>query len=192
MGIPALARREGANMSIQELPVVELHSTRRSWPQDRIAELKRELAGGLSYSLIAARMGTTRNGISGIVYRLGLSDYAKNSVTEPRKHSPSISKRPRTSSGRLRRKSTGGLPIEAAPALNGDEPTDIVVEFIPPNPVTFAQLGEDHCRFPVSDSPVMFCGERPKEDRPYCTAHCRICYKPSSGAKPWVPGRVEG
>lgn len=162
----------------------------RDWPLERIEELKMLFykVPIVSYAIIGKELGISRCAVAGKVKRLGL---AERCPTRYAKRQPAVSKEARTSAGHTRRKPASARRIEFTPRPLGDEPTDIVVEFIPLNPVTFAQLGEDHCRFPVSDSPVMFCGERPKEDRPYCTAHCRICYKPSSGPKPWVPGRVE-
>lgn len=153
------------------------------WGEERITRIKGYLADGLSYELIAREMNTTRNGISGAVYRLGLSD-----KTSPRR--PSVTKRATTSAGRPRRKPATEPRIKFVPALVPTEATEIAADFVPPNPVRLLDLQPWNCRFPLGEpSEMLFCGD-PIARRNYCVGHAHLCFKPSSGPKPWVPGRV--
>ncbi len=50
-------------------------------------------------------------------------------------------------------------------------------------PVTFAKLGEAHCRYPLGDAipgtaAFRFCGDQRMGDSPYCPYHHRCCYLP--------------
>lgn len=59
---------------------------------------------------------------------------------------------------------------------------------------TIVELRPDHCRFPLwnDDDPSRFyCGAKGADmpGKPFCAGHERFAYKPSTGAKPWLPGR---
>lgn len=159
------------------------------WPAEHITELKGYLVEGMSAGLIGQRMKRSRNAVCGAIHRLGLSDKAS-----PRR--PSVSKRAMTSAGRKRAKPPTEPRIKFAPALAPTEATEIAADFVPPNPIRFIDSTDETCKWPI-DNPsanMLVCGD-PVRDQfgcPYCAAHSRIAYKPYSGPKPWVPGRVGG
>lgn len=174
-------------MTIQEfLPEPKLPT----WTDERVDELKRRRFGlKESCGFIARAMGVTRSAITGKINRLGLSEPRPEKATAPR---PLVSLRPITSAGRERKTRVSKRARDDGPAYIGPEATEIVSEFVPPNPVTLVQLEPCHCRWPIeSPGAVLYCGEIPKDERPYCPAHCLVAYKPQRGPKPWVPGRVE-
>lgn len=153
----------------------------------RLDELKGYLTDGLSYGLIAVKFGTSRNAISGVVYRLGL-----NGDQNGTKRRPSASLEARTSAGRIRKKPTTEPRIKIAPAFEATEKTETAADFAPQNPVRLLDLRPWNCRFPLGEpSEMLFCGD-PIAQRNYCSGHARLCFKPSAGPKPWVPGRVGG
>lgn len=159
---------------------------------ERLDDLKGYLSLGLSYRVIADKFGTSRGAISGVVDRYGLAEKDK-----PRH--PSVSKLATTSAGRKRKQRISAAPIEFVPTPEPTEATDIVVEFVPENPIRLVDATKKHCKWPIGEptSDMLVCGEIKVAggwERPYCGFHSRIAYQPSRSAprQPLIAGRGRG
>ena len=60
-------------------------------------------------------------------------------------------------------------PAAASPLTNGQAAADAFLG------IALVDLGQEHCRFPDGD-PVLFCGQPPLKDSPYCPKHHAICF----------------
>lgn len=136
-----------------------------AWTEDRVEELKRLWAEGLSASQIAARLGgITRNAVVGKVHRLGLTTRAAPA-------------KPKT------------LASEAkAPAPNENkQPLRTVLRDIPQGAdidgckLTVTSISDDRCKWPIGDptsEDFHFCGQACAPGKPYCAYHTQIAFQP--------------
>lgn len=148
-----------------------------SWTEQRIDDLRRHFANGLSASQIAGELGgVSRNGVIGKLHRMGLR----------REHKPRVRKQyaPRSARGeavsglmariesKLRHAAKAGT---SAPQLErAAPPVDQ-----PPLHIDFRDLNERTCKFAFGDeAPFTFCGHATAPGLPYCKAHCLIAYQP--------------
>jgi GcrA cell cycle regulator len=149
----------------------------RAWNDERVEQLKRLHAQGLSCSLIAAEIGCglSRNSIIGKLRRIGLRS-SKAGVTKERP------------TPRDRRRSLH-------PAANLFPPGDTTVERALPSSAlndaqvplnqrrTLVDLGQHDCRWSYDDpdaSDFFFCGAPTVDGLPYCRTHCERAYSRSS------------
>jgi len=149
-----------------------------SWTDERVEQLKKLWADGLSASQIAAELGgITRNAVIGKVHRLGLSGRAKSpSSGVPRARKPRSSGMMRVSRPSMRGNTALAYEYEIEPE---PELIDIPVE----QRKTLLQLTDKTCRWPVGDpggGEFYFCGGEAATDLPYCTHHSRIAYQPAN------------
>jgi GcrA cell cycle regulator len=164
-----------------------------TWTDERVEQLKKLWADGLSASQIAAQLGNiTRNAVIGKVHRLGLSGRAKSpSSAAPRP------RKPRSTSHMLRisRPSMRGntalahaYEVELEPE---PEPYDNVIPIGQRR--TLLELTEATCRWPVGDpgSPdFFFCGGQSLPGLPYCSHHTRVAYQPAASRRHRSPVRT--
>lgn len=161
------------------------------WTEERVAELRRHWAAGLSGGEIAALMEVpTRNAVIGKAHRLGLP--SRGPSTKPRKK-PSSS-RPKHSYQDARW-ANGSEPRAAAPTPKPVAPTPKPVALPPPPApepvpaamVAFADLEPHHCRY-IPGEPAgehtMCCGAPAVLGKPYCEAHVR---RTSNAVQPTKP-----
>ena len=151
-----------------------------TWTYERIAELTQLWAEGMSGSLIAAKMGTTRNAVIGKANRLGLASRATKSST-PRTKLRGLSS--------AERRSTHGVGREAAKRIRAKavklSPVPVAptppIERIDDQQIPIAQrcdlmaLGNNTCRWPVGEpgtAGFFFCGS-PEADLSRCVPYCR-------------------
>jgi len=144
-----------------------------AWNDDRVEQLKRLWAEGLSASQIASRIGgVTRNAVIGKVHRLGLSGRAAPAKPlrgcEPeRRDEPA-----------------------AAPAFSRREIEAIVAdpEFVAPavlasgDLATVATLKGNMCKWPIGDpakDDFHFCGQASPAGKPYCQYHAAMAFQPA-------------
>ncbi len=138
-----------------------------AWTEDRVEQLKKLWAEGLSASQIARTMGdVTRNAVIGKVHRLGLSGRATTSrVDRPRRATiPKPQPKPVVSEPEI---------IEEATLENG--------EF-----ATVMTLSSSMCRWPIGDpgsNEFHFCGNNTTAGSPYCSAHARLAYQPAQSRR---------
>lgn len=158
--------------------ISKLHP-RSDWTDERIDTLKKLYAENFSAGEIAAVFGgITRNAVIGKLHRLGIRRGIKkhpNSVVGWRKRRvPTLRAAPKPQPR-----------PDIAPACEAaDLPPDHS-----PCAVTFAELAEQHCRWPIGDpqSPdFRFCGAPKIDDAPYCARHARLAYAGKGAPKPWV------
>ena len=134
-----------------------------TWTMERIALLKDRICAGFSCGQIAHELGVSRNAVIGKTNRLGLSKQAglrKNA-------------RPRTVS---RQPILRALWAESQPSL-------VEVPGASANARSLLELQQWHCRWPVGDPSSEnfgFCGNMRIAGLPYCAAHARIAYRPST------------
>ncbi|MGB3720297.1 MAG: GcrA cell cycle regulator [Proteobacteria bacterium] len=155
------------------------------WTDERVEQLKRLWAEGLSASQIASRLGgVTRNAVIGKIHRLGLSGRATTSRTKSHRSRP----RPNTvpTAKRTAKTRFAGVGNPALRALYQPE----VESFVPPAeeieiPVherkTLQQLTESSCRWPIGDpqsEDFHFCNRTKVPGLPYCEVHARRAYQP--------------
>ncbi len=139
------------------------------WTDQRIANLKRLWADGLSASQIAAEIGgVTRNAVIGKVSRLGLSGRRqaaprRASVFKPQRTTPLRPATPR------------------APKAAPEPMAEVILLEIPvAQRKTLLQLNERNCRWPAGDprdADFYFCGGDVAGEHVYCAYHCRVAYE---------------
>jgi GcrA cell cycle regulator len=167
-----------------------------NWTDERVEQLKKLWAEGLSASQIAAQLGgVSRNAVIGKVHRLKLSGRGKTTSTQTRSKKVNTS----ASGGQRSGGSIGHMSSRVmnrsvgATALQAEYSTDLVTHTITKTvtdvvvPISrrleLVQLSERTCKWPVGD-PLQpdfnFCGNDVGESGPYCTYHSRLAYQPAS------------
>jgi len=148
------------------------------WTEEKTARLREMHAAGKRYPIIGAALGFTRNAIAGKVLRLGLDKRARPKT------------RPRTARiGKTRADSDRGVTQRIAQKLRirseangGAQIVECVVRDELPQPaeflgVTFADLADEHCRFPRGEgASIVFCGQPRLAGKPYCGFCCSLAY----------------
>ena len=161
------------------------------WTDDRVEQLKKMWAEGLSASQIAAKLagGVTRNAVIGKVHRMGLSGRVTNRrPTTPRTRKTREPSHPGRASATIASSSfrTSGnnalKPLSEVKPQPMLEPVPIHIADIPEGErVTILMLSDKTCRWPIGDpgsEEFCFCGKSPKEGAPYCAGHAQLAYQP--------------
>lgn len=168
----------------------ELHTPRNKWSDERIDDLRRLHAAGLSARQIAAEIGvSTRNSVVGKLHRLGLFKISKPKVA--RNYLPVQTRAPRTlamaigqtvskqADGGIVEKIRFGTAARKAVADKNRRPKPRVAapaEFLG---ITFMELVDGDCKFPRGEgAAITFCGQPALEGQPYCPGCYRIAYAP--------------
>ncbi|MBB3237594.1 GcrA family cell cycle regulator [Phyllobacterium endophyticum] len=167
-----------------------------NWTDERVEQLKKLWAEGLSASQIAAQLGgVSRNAVIGKVHRLKLSGRGKSTSTQTRSKKVNTT----ASGGHRSPGSLGHMSSRVvnrsvgATALQTEYSTDLVAHTVTKTvtdvvvPISrrleLVQLSERTCKWPVGD-PLQpdfnFCGNDVGESGPYCTYHSRLAYQPAS------------
>lgn len=154
------------------------------WTEERVAELKRMKAAGLSCSQIASCLGgLSRNAVIGKLHRLGL--HGERRPSKPRSAEPRKPRAPRTPHINQTYKRRA---IHIVTAGNGatllyeadqfDMNTRLSPEDIPVEQrKSLMELGSNDCRFPygdVGENDFFFCGGESVPGHSYCAMHCRV------------------
>jgi GcrA cell cycle regulator len=170
-----------------------------SWTDERVEQLTKLWADGLSASQIAAQLGgVSRNAVIGKVHRLHLPGRAKSGGSRaPRAKRPATTTRTYTSragTSAPRNPSTRGSGSgAAATALNTDvdavafQEVDIrpIEDVVVPisKKLKLVELGENTCKWPIGDpmaDDFHFCGNDSADSAPYCKYHSKLAYQPTS------------
>ncbi len=168
------------DMSHDIIAYVQPHMPR--WTDERTAECVSLWKGGASAGQIAIKLGgTTRNAVIGKLHRMGIN--SRNVPGRPR--TPRICRPPATDSS--------GVPIGLKLAIAGAKITNrpaptisqskrlkplsapLIAPDRPANGVSFIELTEYTCRFPIGDvgtKSFSFCGAKKEREGPYCDS-CR-------------------
>lgn len=152
-----------------------------AWDDERVEQLKKLWAEGLSASQIASKMGgVTRNAVIGKVHRLGLSGRA----------TPAKPQRGRTYDAPREEKPS---PLATAPARQSTKPLINEPEFTAPiilaggDLTTVATLQNNMCKWPVGDpasDEFHFCGQPASAGKSYCPYHAHMAFQPSQTRRP--------
>ena len=167
-----------------------------NWTDERVEQLKKLWAEGLSASQIAAQLGgVSRNAVIGKVHRLKLSGRGKTTSTQTRSKKVNTGASGGQRSGGSSVTCQAGLSAAASaqplcrpntalissPHTVTKTVTDVVVPIS--RRLELVQLSERTCKWPVGD-PLQpdfnFCGNDVGESGPYCTYHSRLAYQPAS------------
>ena len=158
------------------------------WTDERIAELQRLKASGLSASKIAEELGgVSRSAVLGKLHRL--AGYRRKTA-ERRPISAAVpSSRHYKCNGGASATVSRGRQLKQAreivldgPPVAGDSLTDLRIEHIPTHRCTLSELEERRCRWPIGDpkaADFCYCGGPAPEGAPYCGYHARIAYQPA-------------
>jgi GcrA cell cycle regulator len=153
-----------------------------SWDENRIEQLRKLWADGLSASQIAAELGgVTRNAVIGKVHRLGLSGRAKAksaAVVRPRVKAAAKPQRIQTIVSR------GNLAVvEVVEARAEMVPMREAVVIPMSRRISIMELREGVCRWPMGDplqADFVYCGADCGVGKTYCEAHARIAFQPQN------------
>lgn len=162
-----------------------------SWTDERIDELRRLWAEGLSASQIANELGgVTRNAVIGKIHRMGLSGRVKaqkpRAAAAPRR-TPSRQAAVRPAApAQPRVMAVGSAAVKVverdipAPALEAAPEPVAVAEIVPfGGGVSLLELTPTSCRWPVgdpSDGDLKFCGAQCAPGQVYCQAHAQRAF----------------
>jgi len=152
-----------------------------AWTDDRVDNLKKLWAEGLSASQIAARLGeVTRNAVIGKVHRLGLAGRATTSrMKSHRPRRVAVAKR----SNKPRYANNGNPAFRSLyrPTAEPYQPPFEELVIPPAERKSIQTLRECHCRWPIGDpqeSDFHFCGRDKVDGLPYCEFHAMRAYQP--------------
>lgn len=146
-----------------------------AWNDERVEQLKKLWAEGLSASQIASKMGgVTRNAVIGKVHRLGLSGRA----------APAKPQRGRSYERH------DDYEVRREPVMRPVIPEP---EFIAPlvldtgDRTTVSTLKNNMCKWPVGDparDDFHFCGQSTSTGKSYCAYHAHLAFQPAQTRKP--------
>jgi GcrA cell cycle regulator len=138
-----------------------------TWTMERVALLKDRIYAGFSCGQIARELGVSRNAVIGKTNRLGLSRFKGGSPGQLK------DARPRTVTQQTILRA---LWAKSQPGL-------VEVVGTSANARSLLELQQWHCRWPTGDpssEDFGFCGNMRVAGLPYCPAHARIAYRPST------------
>lgn len=154
------------------------------WNDERVEQLKKLWADGLSASQIAAQLGeVTRNAVIGKVHRLGLATRASSNRTNSSRLRLRQAQ-PRRAVQRQRTTAVGNTAFrQMLEADLSHNPMNIIEEIEIPlaERKTLQDLTEGMCRWPIGDPQLAdfhFCGRNKVTGLPYCEHHARRAYQP--------------
>jgi GcrA cell cycle regulator len=154
------------------------------WNDDRVEQLKKLWADGLSASQIAAQLGeVTRNAVIGKVHRLGLATRASSNRTSSSRLRLRQAQPRRQAQQRQRVSHVGNTAFRQMLESDATAHTPIVEEIEIPlaERKTLQDLTEGMCRWPIGDPQMAdfhFCGRNKVTGLPYCEVHARRAFQP--------------
>jgi GcrA cell cycle regulator len=144
------------------------------WNDTDFATLASMALAGASASMIGRELGRSRNAVIGKANRHRIS-MGENRVVMTAKARKAASSARRVAWMRQKR--------EVAASQRPTKTSRYVARMaaaVPAGPgVTILQLTDDTCRFPLGDwnlPAAFYCGAVTEIDRPYCPAHCGVCF----------------
>lgn len=156
------------------------------WNDDRVEQLKKLWADGLSASQIAAQLGeVTRNAVIGKVHRLGLATRASsNRTSSSRLRMRQAQPRRQHVQQRQRVAHVGNTAFRQMLEADQSQGQPQIIEELD-IPVaerkTLQDLTECMCRWPIGDpqqADFYFCGRNKVAGLPYCEHHARRAFQP--------------
>lgn len=154
------------------------------WAPERVEKLKELWKEGLSASQMVGRLGgspgPTRNSVIGKLHRIGLSGNRQSEPgklrTKKPKQAAHVSKA-QTRATRIKQILAGCTPLGIQSALETVERAAPVAKYVPVGRVSFENLEDGACKFPVGEqAPYLFCGSPQVPGLPYCEHCARASY----------------
>ncbi len=130
-----------------------------SWTDEKIEDLKKLWAKGLSTAEIGRALGVSKNAIVGKSHRLGLKPRPSPIAGKPAAQTPAKAK----------------AKVKAKPKPKETEKIGDIIN-----------LGLHMCRWPFGDpgdDDFHFCGRQVTVGKPYCAEHCAIAYVTKSSSR---------
>ena len=154
------------------------------WSEEQAARLKQlRVTDGLTYGVIAERMGMTRSQVISKAMRLGLRhSLAKAQSRVDRRARSEVTRRAKRSAvtvpeisgcgsdADLRDEDGAAVP-NGPPRARADLVASAPSEAPDPRGVSLLDLQRHHCRWPTGDAPSTFCGAARDDGSSYCPAH---------------------
>src|SRR3990167_540912 len=134
------------------------------WPPERKAQLAKLWAKGLSATLIAVEMQTTRNAVLGARYRMKLPSRVPTSTIR------------RARVYKKRQRISNYVPSIAAKLRAANHtPKPTGPDHFEGHGIGITELQSDSCRWPYNDR--TYCGQKQFDGCPYCGAHALLAYR---------------
>jgi GcrA cell cycle regulator len=158
-----------------------------NWTQEHSDALRQFLAGGLSFSRIAAAINAkfntaySRNAAIGRAKRMGLTGLDRPAhLPKAPPHS--------TRQGHKRRKPSIAASRWPRPVMiENTEPVRLRCVEIDPRHLSFMELEDGDCRYPyggdAEDEVISFCGHPQRAGSSYCTAHFHLTRGPGTASE---------
>lgn len=127
-----------------------------SWTDEKIEDLKKLWAKGLSTAEIGRALGVSKNAVVGKSHRLGLKPRPSPISGKPAEPAPVAKAKPKPK------------------AKESEKIGDII------------DLGPQMCRWPFGDpgdDDFHFCGRQVAPGKPYCAEHCSVAYVSKSNSR---------
>lgn len=144
-----------------------------TWPDEKVEQLRKLYEEKFSMAKIAAAMGITRNAVIGKLHREGLfrgrvvgrrgPSRTAHRAKAPRKLRPHVEVN-RIVAGRVLQV----LEFDNTPLRAAD---------VTPLNIALQNLEPQHCRYPTSDGPILFCGCVKFREASYCLPHYELTHK---------------
>jgi GcrA cell cycle regulator len=150
------------------------NSSRPTWTDERIEQLKIHFEAGLSCREIAADIGVSRNAVIGKLTRLNLT--RGRARDERRQETRGGAPRAARTVPRLQYALLAAIYGESE-APPREQPIDET------NRCSLMELTENRCRWPISTpgaDDFCFCGNVSPDGQSYCAGHQRLAYRPNS------------
>jgi GcrA cell cycle regulator len=148
----------------------------KRWSEEGKQRIKTLWDDGKTAGEIAAIFGVERNAILGVIHR---NKWQRGGTKQGAAALTKMQHRRAKAEGKPPPPSPKVFKIKRAP--EDIQPPTFIPE--PPAPakalnVAFMDLRRNQCRWPLGESPFLFCGLPQHGGRPYCPAHSRIAYQP--------------
>lgn len=144
------------------------------WTDEKIEELKRLWAEGLTTGEIGKRLDFSKNAVVGKAHRLGLEsrpspikrsgENTNNGESESKKAKTPVEKTPQPTKAKVQKEE----PVKKA------EPVPVKNK-----ETKLEDLTNNSCRWPIGDPKeegFHFCGKETFNGKPYCLEHCATAY----------------
>ncbi|MEK9828830.1 MAG: GcrA family cell cycle regulator [Rhodospirillales bacterium] len=140
-----------------------------SWTPERIKELEKLWAEGLSTAEIGRRLGVSKNAVVGKAHRLSLP--GRQSPIDRKRRTPARRVTPRAKPASTANKTASSTAQKSTESVKTPPPP-------PPRRKTYNHKGPS-CQWPFGDPKLPgfhFCGAPSEPGKPYCPQHCAIAY----------------
>ncbi len=159
-----------------------------SWTDERIEELRKLWADGLSASQIANTLGgVSRNAVIGKIHRLGLSGRVK-AARAPARRTTTVAAAAAATAARAKPASPPRVMAVGSTVVKvvereayevAPEPVVTAAVLALHEGVTLLDLKQSSCRWPVGDPSsegFRYCGARTGQSETYCAAHAEVAF----------------